>query len=106
MAQYIVQYTSWTHLKILQTNQHMLTPKMRTKAYLMRVEVGIEDDDCICRPQIDAYTSCTGTENVNKDVRVGFVERVHVLLTHCLFRTSILVTCKTLVDMFEDKETL
>ena len=72
----------------------------------MRVEVGIEDDDCICRPQIDAYTSCTGTENVDKDVRVGFVERVHVLLAHSLFRTSILVAYRTLVETFENMENL
>lgn len=56
----------------------------------MRIEVGIEYDDCVRRPEVDAYTACSCTEDVDKDVRVGLVERVHVLLSICLLRVTVL----------------
>ena len=46
----------------------------------MRVEIGVEDDYSVCTPQVDPDASSACRQKVNKDVRVGLVEFVHVLL--------------------------
>lgn len=56
----------------------------------MRIEVGIEYDDCVRGPEVDTYTACSCTEDIDKDVRVRFVERIHVFLAICLLRVTVL----------------
>ena len=56
----------------------------------MRVEIGVEDDYSVCTPQVDPDASSACRQKVNKDVRVGLVEFVHVLLTVGLLRVAIL----------------
>ena len=56
----------------------------------MRVEVGIEYNNGICRRQIDTDASCSSTQNVDEDVGVGLVELVHVFLPLGLLGASIL----------------
>ncbi len=56
----------------------------------MRVEVGVEDNDSICAPEIDTDAACASCQKIDEDIRILLVEFVHSLLTVRLFRTTVL----------------
>ena len=56
----------------------------------MRVEVGVEDNDGVCTPEVDPDASSTSGEKIYEDIRVRLVELIHSLLTLSLFRVTIL----------------
>ena len=59
-------------------------------AYLVRVEIWIEDNNSICGPQIDTDTASAGTQDVDEDVGIRFIKLVHVLLPIRLLGVSVL----------------
>lgn len=56
----------------------------------MGIEVWIENDHSICCVQIDADASRPGSEEVYKDVGIGFIEFIHAFLPNALLRVTIL----------------
>lgn len=46
----------------------------------MRVEVRVEDDNGICGVEVDADTTSPRSQEVDEDIRAGFIEFVNALL--------------------------
>ena len=61
-----------------------------TLAYLVRIEVGIEDDHRVRCPEINPDTSSTRRQNVHEYIGVWLVELIHVFLTIRLLGVAIL----------------
>lgn len=62
--------------------------------HLVRVEIGIENDDRICGIQVDSDAARSSTEYIDENIRVRFVKLVHALLAIGLFGVSVLERVK------------
>ena len=60
------------------------------RTYLMRIEVGIENDDCVCAPQVDSDPASSRGEKINENIGSMTIKFIHALLSLRLFRVSVL----------------
>ena len=51
------------------------------KAYLMRIEIRIKDDDCVCAPQVDSNPTSSRGEKIDENFRSLTIELIHALLS-------------------------
>lgn len=56
----------------------------------MRIEVGVEDDDSICAPKVDADAARTSCQEVYENIRILLIEFIHPLLTERLLCIAVL----------------
>jgi len=64
----------------------------------MRIEIGIEDDDCVCAPQVDSNPTSSRGEKIDENIGSLTVELIHALLSFRLLRVSVLAWYKWRMD--------
>src|SRR5712671_3890988 len=60
------------------------------RAYLVGIEIRIEDDNSVCAPQVDTDSSRSRGEKIHEDIGPRTIELVHAFLSLRLFRVSVL----------------
>jgi hypothetical protein len=60
------------------------------KTYLMGIEIGIEDDDRVCTPQVDPNPASSRGEKIDENIGPLTIELIHALLSLRLFRIPVL----------------
>jgi hypothetical protein len=60
------------------------------RTYLMGIEIRIEDDDCVCAPQVDSNPASSSGEKIDENIGSLTIELIHALLSLRLFRVSVL----------------
>lgn len=60
----------------------------------MRIEIRIEDDDCVCTPQVDSNSTSSRGEKIDENIGSLAIELIHALLSFRLLRRSVLAKDK------------
>ena len=66
------------HHTVSHTRTHARAHAYLCLEVLVWVPVAVEDDNCVCRLQVEAQTACTGREDKDVNVRVGSIECLHL----------------------------
>ncbi len=71
-------------------------------SYLMRVEIWVENNDCIRAPQIDANASSSCCQDKYEYVRILSIEFIHILLALLLLYVPILESVISVAKLIEE----
>jgi hypothetical protein len=56
----------------------------------MGIEIRIEDDYCVCAPQVDSNPASSRGEKIDENIGSWTIELIHTLLSFRLLRVSVL----------------